>query len=105
MSFGKELNNEKPAKRKMISVLLAVVLLLCAAFPVSAQTTSETPSSATQLTDEDLLIPEDVAEYIAEYFVDDMAATGMTVWDENTAITDCVTTYDENRRGHHKLHL
>lgn len=91
----------KLQKKKIISVLLACVLMLCTTIPVSADTiVSQRPvTSISQLTDDDLAIPKDVAEYIAKFFVEDMIATGQTFWNSGTTIVDCIVTYDETGKN------
>lgn len=41
------------------------------------------------------IISVEVAQYIAEFFIQDMADTGLSTWTENTTVTNIVTMYDE----------
>ena len=50
---------------------------------------------ASNFADEDFFISEEVAGHIAELFIADMVETGLTVWDEDTAVMATVPMYDE----------
>ncbi len=78
------------SKRKIITVLMTVVLLFTM---LSVPAYAEEP--VPELTEEDLFITEEVAEYLATFFVDDMIATGQTIWTNETEIVEAVTMYDE----------
>lgn len=73
-------------------------------FPVSAKEPARytiTPEvagteTAVVLTDNDLSINEEVAEYIAQFFVEDMMATGQTTWETEPTLVETVPMYDEN---------
>ena len=83
-------------KKRLVSALLAFALLLCVSLPVNADAVTNVPvNPSTKLSDGDLLIPEPVAEYVADYFVDSMIEMGTTIWDDNTTIVDSVTTFNE----------
>ena len=77
--------------RKIVSLLLAVILAVCAAYPVGA--TDLDTSGAIQ--ESDLIMPPEAAPYVAEFFIRDMIATGQTAWDETTAVVNTVTMYNE----------
>ncbi|MEY8313390.1 hypothetical protein AALA61_15785 [Oscillospiraceae bacterium 42-9] len=79
-------------KKAVVSTLLAFVLLLCTTFSVNAA--DARIHSVNQLTDADLQISEEVAGFVAEYFIDDMIATGQTAWNDDTSIVNSVITYN-----------
>lgn len=75
--------------KRWISLLLATVLVVC-------MTTSATAASVTAgIEDEDFFINQEVAENIAELFVDDMISSGQTKWNSDTEITSTEILYDE----------
>ena len=82
--------------KKCVTILLTVILLMSTAISVDGATisTEEPVSFRAELSEKDLLISEEVAEYIAQYFIEDIVATGMTNWDSNTSILNCMPTYD-----------
>lgn len=80
---------KKKFLKKLISTLLSTVLVACLVTPVSAET------AATRIEDEDLLINQEVAENIAELFVDDMVNSGQTKWNSDTEVTHTEILYDE----------
>lgn len=91
--------------KKVLCTLLSVALCLTmVSFPVSAEESARytiSPEvagteSAVVLTDEDLTINEEVAEYIAQFFVEDMMATGQTTWETEPTIVETVPMYDAN---------
>ncbi len=86
----------KKISKKCVTILLALTLVICVAVPVNGTGigTQESVFPHAKLQDKYLLIPEDVAEYIAQYFIEDIVATGMTDWNSNTSILNCVPTYD-----------
>jgi len=47
------------------------------------------------LEEEDLIISEEAAGYIAEFFIRDMIETGQTCWNDSTAIIETTLMYDE----------
>lgn len=102
----KGVRNEK----RFLSMILSVLLIAVLAIPASAsEETSgvpvETPDGTTdsglvdegvlELEEEDLIISEEVAGYVAEFFVRDMIETGQTSWDDSTTVVDTVVMYDE----------
>lgn len=90
--------------RKWICIFLSVIMLCV---PLSISATAEERavyvlSPETGLTEtnvaiqeEDLFIPAEVAEYIAEFFVADMFETGQTVWQTEPSVLNVVPMYDE----------
>lgn len=76
--------------KRLISALLSTVLVACLVTSASAETV------ATGIQDEDLLINQEVAENIAELFVNDMVNSGQTEWNSSTEITDTKILYDED---------
>lgn len=91
--------------KKVLCTLLSVALCLTmVSFPVSAEESARYTISpevagtetAVVLTDEDLTINEEVAEYIAQFFVEDMMATGQTTWETEPTIVETVPMYDAN---------
>lgn len=100
----------------MIALVLSLVMIVGIMNPASAMEPSPsaepvpTPSLASEtedgvtnqeklddlgLDEEDFFITDEVAKYIAEFFVRDMKATGNTVWDDNTSVVAIVPMYDE----------
>ena len=55
----------------------------------------DVPDPEGMLEDKDLRINDEVAYYIAQFFVDDMFHTGATKWANAPAILDVVAMYDE----------
>lgn len=87
---------KKLQRRRVLSILLATVLVICGVFPVNAETVSETSlEPAKELTSEDMFLSEDVVSYIAEFFVDDIIDTGNTQWTSATEVVDVVPMYEE----------
>lgn len=80
---------KKTFLKRLISVLLATVLI------VSVTTSATAESINVGIEDEDLLINQEVAENIAELFVDDMVSTGQTKWDSDTEVKNTEILYDE----------
>lgn len=92
--------------RKWICIFLSVIMLCV---PLSISATAEERavyvlSPETGLTEtnvaiqeEDLFIPAEVAEYIAEFFVADMFETGQTVWQTEPSVLNVVPMYDERK--------
>ena len=76
--------------KRLISALLSTLLVVCLVSPASAKTV------ATGIQDEDLLINQEVAENIAELFVNDMVNSGQTEWNSSTEITDTKILYGED---------
>ena len=76
--------------KRLISALLSTLLVVCLVSPASAKTV------ATGIQDEDLLINQEVAEYIAEFFVDDMIKTGKTKWSSQTHVLRTKPLYDSD---------
>ncbi len=81
---------KKKFLKRLISVLLSTVLITCLVTSASAETLS------TGIEDEDLFINQEVAENIAELFVDDMVNSGQTSWNSGTQITDTKILYGED---------
>ena len=94
-------------KKRFLSMIMSALTLTLLAVPVSAHSevvseTSETTytvsadgGTVVELNEEDLAISEEVAGYVAEFFVRDMAASGETAWSDNTAIVGVDVMYDE----------
>lgn len=101
-------------KRKMTAFLLAMAMGVCVVSPAGAFEPSPAPTgtpageienrggasngttaSDLGIEDEDLFISEDVARYIAEYFVEDMIRIGNTAWGAGTSFVDTVPMYDQ----------
>ena len=91
--------------KKVLCTLLSVALcLITVSFPVSAEESARYTISpevagtetAVVLTDDDLTINEEVAEYIAQFFVEDIMATGQTTWETEPTIVNTVPMYDGN---------
>jgi len=89
-------------KRKGLSALLAMVMLIAGIFPNYALAAEPVMHDAAEgidlystLSDEDLRIKAEVATCVAELFVRDMINTGTTDWDETTKPVNTVTMYDE----------
>jgi len=95
--------------KKYFSMAIAIVLFV-SLFSVSAMAAPKTGESGSYIignkdnihnyapvlvTEEDMIISEDVAYYIAEFFVRDMMATKQTCRDAKTAIINNVVMYDE----------
>lgn len=98
--------------KKSIAILLALVILI-AAFPSSvfadapsAQGTTESEAlvagsnllTAT-ISEEDIFITAEEAEYIAQRFIADTIAAGLSSWDDETTIVSTVTMYDQTNLG------
>lgn len=91
-------------KKSLCTLLSLVTCLTMVSFPVSAKEPARytiTPEvagteTAVVLTDNDLSINEEVAEYIAQFFVEDMMATGQTTWETEPTLVETVPMYDEN---------
>lgn len=86
--------------KKLLCVLLALCLTLSLrALPVAAEEAASVKEGAIagirNFEDGDFFISEEVAGYIAELFIADMVETGLTVWDEDTAVVATVPMYDE----------
>lgn len=81
---------KKKFLKRLISVLLSTVLITSLVTSASAETV------ATSIEDKDLLINQEVAEIIAELFVDDMVTSGQTAWNSGTQITDTKILYGED---------
>lgn len=73
-------------RKRVISLLITVVMLV---------TMLTVPTSAVEVERDELFITEEVAYYLAEFFVRDMVDTEQTIWDENTSIEDTEIMYDE----------
>lgn len=74
-------------RRKLLACCLSIVMVVSLlSFPVGA---ANTPSTETTES-----IPENVAEIIASYFVDDFRTTPDCAWTADTTVSDTVTMYD-----------
>lgn len=90
--FAKEQITMKKRKiNQFISILLALVLLLCSVVPAYAVEGGEPD----QIESQDLFITDEVAKHIALLFLEDMVNTGLTTWDESTELVRVVPMYDE----------
>ncbi len=85
---------KKKTRKRVLSFVMTVVLLLCTSVPVNAA-----PVAWNQLDDSDLFIKEEAARYIAEFFMRDMIETGTTCWDSDTAVTKLMPLYDESGKN------
>lgn len=92
--------------KKILSIIITVCVLLSAmiisiyAISLSLTTTRITVNGNSYILSNDALedainIDAEVAGYIAEFFIEDMIATGTCGWDENTEIVDVIAMYDE----------
>ena len=71
-------------RKKLVACFLSVSLVVSLlSFPASAANVSSSSS-----------IPENVAEIIASYFVDDYSTMPDSKWTTDTVIVDTVTMYD-----------
>lgn len=85
--FTKCTRKENTMRRKLLACCLSVVMVVSLLpFPVGA---ANTPSTETTES-----IPENVAEIIASYFVDDFRTTPDCAWTADTTVSDTVTMYD-----------
>lgn len=74
-------------RRKLLACCLSIVMVVSLlSFPVGA---ANTPSTETTES-----IPENVAEIIASYFVDDFRTAPDCTWTADTIVSDSVTMYD-----------
>lgn len=90
--FVKEqITMKKRKTNQFISILLALVLLLCSVVPAYAVEGGEPD----QIESQDLFITDEVAKHIALLFLEDMVNTGLTTWDESTELVRVVPMYDE----------
>ena len=90
--FAKEqITMKKRKTNQFISILLALVLLLCSVVPAYAVEGGEPD----QIESQDLFITDEVAKHIALLFLEDMVNTGLTTWDESTELVRVVPMYDE----------
>lgn len=88
-------NNRKNSK--IISLILVTYLLTCAVVPAQAQTTAHTATAfSAELNENDMFIPEEVAYYLAEYFIQDMLPSGQTIWNDETVILATEPLFDES---------
>lgn len=92
--------------KKLLSFILSLCMVITLAIPGSANNwEGAIPSagfslvSTTSLTDEDFFIPEEVAYYVAQFFIEDMANSGVAKWDSKTSIIKVVPMYDETGEG------
>lgn len=80
---------KKTILKKIISALMGIVLIICMIPTATAE------SVTTAIEDKDLFINQEIAENIAELFVDDMISSGQTEWNSGTQITNTEILYDE----------
>lgn len=88
----------KFVSRKVVSFLLAFVFALSTFIPVQAAemgTEKNLVAKYSELGDNDLFVTEEVATYIAKFFINDMVATGQTEWTQQTNVESVVALYDE----------
>lgn len=79
-------------KTRLFSLVLSLALLITSAFPTNVFAVEDNappsiPEEYYQLEDEDLFINEEVAYYLAQFFVTDMFNTGTTEWEEVPEVT------------------
>lgn len=82
-------------KKKIISIMMTAVMIfsMSTAFSFAGDTSSKIIVNSSG----DKLIPEDVAEIIAERFITDIAAADLDMtWTDDTEVDDCTVLYDEN---------
>ena len=83
-------------KKRVMSLLLALVMMLCVTLSAGAtEAPSSTPEGEIELGENDFIVPEAAAAYIAEFFVEDMAGSGNTKWNSETKAVNTVVMYDE----------
>ena len=92
--------------KKILSIIITVCVLLSAmtvsiyAINLSLTTTRITVNGNSILVSDDAFedavhVTAEEAGYIAELFIADMIESGTCCWDENTAVVNIVTLYDE----------
>lgn len=86
---------KKNLRKRILSIWLAAVMLLCAALSAGAAEEPPMPEGGVELTEDDFIVPEAAAAYIAEFFVEDMAESGHTRWNSGTKAVNTVVMYDE----------
>lgn len=87
---------KKTNKIRLSSFILALVMLLSVTFPAGATEAPTPPDNGeVSLEPDDFYIPEEAAAYIAEFFVEDIAASGNSAWTSDTKVLNTVTMYDE----------
>lgn len=84
------MKKKKTIKRICSGILTAALLICTSMIPAKAETVTQP-----EITDTDVFISEEAAEYIAEFFIRDMAESGTTIWNADTAVTEIVPMYDE----------
>ena len=83
-------------KKRVMSLLLALVMMLCVTLSAGAtEAPSSTPEGEIKLGENDFIVPEAAAAYIAVLFVEDMAGSGNTKWNSETKAVNTVVMYDE----------
>ncbi len=80
--------------RKVFALIFSAVLILGTVCPAYATSTDTTVSNNNVLNDVDLTISEEVAYYIAEFFLEDAVLLSDVRWTSDTIIEDCVLMYD-----------
>lgn len=83
--------------RKTLSVLIIIILVSIFVMPAHALTMESVDQTSViynQLNDDDLFLSEDVATYVAQFFINDMVATGNTQWTKETEIQSIEILYD-----------
>ena len=81
-------------KKKIISIMMTAVMIfsMSTAFSFAGDTSSKIIVNSSG----DKLIPEDVAEIMAEYFIRDNLLGESVNWTEDTFISNSITMYDQN---------
>ena len=76
-----------------VSMTLALMMLITPSLAIIAP--EDAAPIIPEISDEALFIPLDTAREVALLFLDDIMNTGMTEWNEQTAVTNVVTLYDQ----------
>ncbi|WP_312281858.1 hypothetical protein, partial [Oscillibacter sp.] len=90
-------------KKKMMSLALAVVMCMTLSVPAFATGSEDSSYNSVALskaaiatvTEDDLLVSEDEANYIAQLFVSDLVKSEAVSWNENTDVVRIVPMYDQ----------
>ena len=76
-----------------VSMALALMMLITPSLAIIAP--EDAAPIIPEISDEALFIPLDTTREVALLFLDDIMNTGMTEWNEQTAVTNVVTLYDQ----------